>query len=332
MLATFTPDDWSAPTVCDRWSVRDIVGHLDGHAEEILRPWLFPFRDRTGTRRHPELARLDAHMEAQVDVHRRRSVDDLRRRFRARLGIVQSAGWPACPSSVRARGIATGIEAMPHLTLGALADVIYLRDLWMHRDDICGATGRAAAPQPHDAEVVAQVLRELDRDFWSGPGVVLELTGDAAAIWAIGAAPSATQVRTDTRHFMRLLAGHASSPELALVHGDADHARRAGSNSRSLLDPIHCSCHCAEDPAMQTNVDEIAPDVFRLSTFVPDVGPTGLHVQPVPRPRRRAVPLPHRDAAGVPARLRRRSAGSLAGRPAALDLASATSRPTSAAR
>ena len=26
---------------------------------------------------------------------------------------------------------------------------------------------------------------------------------------------------------------------------------------------------------MQTTVDEIAPDVFRLSTFVPDVGPTG---------------------------------------------------------
>src|SRR6478609_5856300 len=26
---------------------------------------------------------------------------------------------------------------------------------------------------------------------------------------------------------------------------------------------------------MQTTVDEIAPDIFRLSTFVPDVGPTG---------------------------------------------------------
>ena len=159
LLATFTPDDWSAPTVCDRWSVRDIVGHLDGHAEEILRPWLFPFRDRTGARRHPELARLDAHMEAQVDVHRRRSVDDLRRRF-ARDWDRAVRRLARLPEFVRARGIATGIEAMPHLTLGTLADVIYLRDLWMHRDDICRATGRAAAPQPHDAEVVAQVLRD----------------------------------------------------------------------------------------------------------------------------------------------------------------------------
>ena len=26
---------------------------------------------------------------------------------------------------------------------------------------------------------------------------------------------------------------------------------------------------------MHTNVDEIAPDLFRLSTFVPEIGPTG---------------------------------------------------------
>ena len=111
---------------------------------------------------------------------------------------------------------------MPHLTLGELSDVIYLRDLWMHRDDVCRATGRAAAPQPHDAEVVAQVLRELDRDFWSGPGVVLELTGDAAGDDGRSArSPSPPSVRADARHFMRLLAGRASSPELALVHGDA---------------------------------------------------------------------------------------------------------------
>ena len=33
--------------------------------------------------------------------------------------------------------------------------------------------------------------------------------------------PAATEVRADARHFMRVLAGRASSPELALVHGDA---------------------------------------------------------------------------------------------------------------
>lgn len=28
-------------------------------------------------------------------------------------------------------------------------------------------------------------------------------------------------------------------------------------------------------PAMQTQIDEVAPDVFRLSTFIPEIGPTG---------------------------------------------------------
>ena len=220
LLATFTPGDWNAPTVCDRWSVRDVVGHLDGHAEEILRPWLFPFRDRAGARRHPGLGRLDAHMEVQVDGHRRRSVDDLPQRF-ARDWDRAIRRLAHCPELVRARRIATGIDALPFLTLGTLADVIYLRDLWMHRDDVCRATGRLAVRQPQDTEVVAQVLRELDRDFWSGPGIVLELTGDVVATWAFGAPPFATTVRADARHFMRVLAGRASTPELALASGDA---------------------------------------------------------------------------------------------------------------
>ena len=37
---------------------------------------------------------------------------------------------------------------------------------------------------------------------------------------------------------------------------------------------------------MYTKIDEIAPDIFRLSTLVPDVAPRRVHVQPVPRPRR----------------------------------------------
>jgi uncharacterized protein (TIGR03083 family) len=230
LLVTFTPEDWNRPTVCDRWSVRDIVGHLDAHAEEILRPWLFPFRDRTGARHHPELARLDAHMEAQVDAHRRHPIDDLRRQFVHdwERAIRRLARYPEV---VRARRVATGVEGMAFLTIGTLADVIYLRDLWMHRDDICRATGRTAAHQPHDSEVVAQVLRELDRDFWSGPGVVLELTGDVVGAWSVGGEPFATTVRADTRHFMRLLAGRAARPEVALVRGDPA-ARGALSRTR----------------------------------------------------------------------------------------------------
>lgn len=34
-LATLTPDQWNAPTLCDKWKVRDVVGHLVGGANKI---------------------------------------------------------------------------------------------------------------------------------------------------------------------------------------------------------------------------------------------------------------------------------------------------------
>ena len=47
---------------------------------------------------------------------------------------------------------------------------------------------------------------------------------------------------------------------------------------------------------MQTTTDEIADGIYRFSTWIPDVSPGGLHVQPIPRRGRRAAPLPHRPA------------------------------------
>ena len=59
--------------------------------------------------------------------------------------------------------------------------------------------------------------------------------------------------------------------------------------------------------------------------------PRGVHVQPVPGPRRRAVPLPHRDASTVPARVARRSTESSRSTRSA-GSRSPMSRPTSAVR
>ena len=37
---------------------------------------------------------------------------------------------------------------------------------------------------------------------------------------------------------------------------------------------------------MKTEVAEIADKIYRLSTFLPQVGPDGIHLQPVPDRRR----------------------------------------------
>ena len=52
---------------------------------------------------------------------------------------------------------------------------------------------------------------------------------------------------------------------------------------------------------MTPRIDEIAPDLFRISLYVQGIRPA---VQPFPGPRRRAAAVPHRDARHVPARAR----------------------------
>jgi uncharacterized protein (TIGR03083 family) len=34
-LETLTPEQWDAPTLCDKWKVRDVVGHLTGGAGKL---------------------------------------------------------------------------------------------------------------------------------------------------------------------------------------------------------------------------------------------------------------------------------------------------------
>src|SRR6478736_4655988 len=63
------------------------------------------------------------------------------------------------------------------------------------------------------------------------------------------------------------------------------------------------------NPGPQTQVDEIAPDIFRMSTWVPDITEHGFTLQPVPSHRRRADVVPHRAATAVPAGVGGRESG-----------------------
>ena len=48
--------------------------------------------------------------------------------------------------------------------IGYMTDLIYVRDMWMHRVDICQATGREMALTPdHDGRIIALVMRDLGK-------------------------------------------------------------------------------------------------------------------------------------------------------------------------
>jgi hypothetical protein len=102
--------------------------------------------------------------------------------------------------------------------VGYLFDVIYPRDVWMHRVDTSRATGCPLQPASGDGEVVAQVVRDLAR-FWPHPAFLLDLAGVGAGRWLVGAGTPVATVATDAVEFMRLLSGRPTAPELDVTGG-----------------------------------------------------------------------------------------------------------------
>ena len=93
-------------------------------------------------------------------------------------------------------------------TLGYLVDVIYLRDLWMHRVDLHVAIGRPLdLSAEHDGRIVAHVVAEWARRH--DKTFVLELTGPAGGTYAGGRGPDPAHLSIDAVEFCRTLAGRS---------------------------------------------------------------------------------------------------------------------------
>ena len=77
-LRRLDPDDWNAPTDCDRWSVHDIVAHIVGWAEVLTSPKAYMQQAKLTRTMKKELdAKLDAQNEAQVVARRNMSSQEL---------------------------------------------------------------------------------------------------------------------------------------------------------------------------------------------------------------------------------------------------------------
>lgn len=219
LLEQLSPDDWHRPTVCTEWDVADIVGHLIGQAEDELLPWKYPLRQVRARRRYPKVLRADAHMMVQADEHRGTPPERLRTEFAAKWAKANRA-LRRMPGLVRRVTLDSGIPGWQPVRLSWIQDVVLLRDLWMHRDDVCQATGAPLVIAAHDREVVAQVMRDVDTHAWPGPPVELELTGAAGGRWRLGTGEPIVVVRADAVAYMRTVSGRDDAPELELVSGD----------------------------------------------------------------------------------------------------------------
>lgn len=211
--------DWERPSGCVGWTVRDVVAHVTGAADEGAHLRVL-IRHLRSARRAGGPSVVDQLNMAQIADRRgmrpAELVDEL-----ARLAPKAVRARRRLPGPLRRRPV-PGDDLPSGSTFGYLFDVIFSRDVWMHRVDIALACERAVLPMDGDREVVEQVVRDLGR-YWSGPPVALHLTGSNAGGWLLGAGRPIAEARMDTVAYLRRLSGRAGEPQLTI---DGDHAVR----------------------------------------------------------------------------------------------------------
>jgi hypothetical protein len=122
-----------------------------------------------------------------------------------------------------------------------LTDLIYTRDTWMHRVDICRATGKnMVQTSEHDGRIVALIIRDLAKKLDAhlfGQAVIYDLTGTAGGRYRIGNTPEPTAIiKMDVLTFNRLASGRLTaeavrSESLVTTSGDRNFADQLLNNT-----------------------------------------------------------------------------------------------------
>lgn len=226
LVASLEGDDWTQPTDCTAWTVREMVAHLAGACAaytswgEFMRQFL-----------------LNSYMMKAlipVDGINRRQVEDRADRTPAELvAELREVGPKAVRNRQRIPGLMRSLPIVPfgppvgNKPVGYLTDNIYTRDWWMHRADICRATGRTMTLTPeHDGRIVELVLRDLalERQIAGDHTTIdLVLTGpvNLEVRFGDGTEPTAT-ITMDFVEFNRLASDRLTAADalgMVTMHG-----------------------------------------------------------------------------------------------------------------
>lgn len=207
LLRSLDDADWSRPTDCTRWDVRTVAAHVVTWAETMTMPQLFSVQWRG--------KRLATDGEGEIDgmneVLVRESENATGPYLAARLQRV-------VPRSVAARSsLLPPMRKFPvglteaTVSLGFVNDHIYTRDTWIHRVDICRATGRPMLLTPdHDGRIVEDIVAD-----WAGRHgrpYHLVLSGPAGGDFSAGG--GGEEHHLDAVEFCRLVSGRGTASGL----------------------------------------------------------------------------------------------------------------------
>ena len=218
-VASLGTDDWTKPTACPAWDVRQLVCHVVGMAEMAAGV-------REGNRQR-RIAGADAAREgiafidALTDVQVRERADWTPERAMAGARDVApraARGRRWTPFFVRRRTMPVPQHVngqQESWSIGYLVDTVLTRDTWMHRVDLADATGSSLDLTPeHDGAIVADVVREWAERH--GRPYSLTLTGPAGGSWARG--HDGPTIEMDAIEFCRVVSGRGPAEGLLDIH------------------------------------------------------------------------------------------------------------------
>lgn len=218
MLRSLDTDHWSAQTVCPDWDVRRMWLHVLGACDAGASMRENMHQMRAGRKRRKDLGvSLEEGLSGvQVAERERLSPAELIERLE-QVAPKTITGRTRTPRPMRAMKISVDAPVVEKWSLGYLLDIIYLRDVWMHRVDTARATGcDLVLTSQHDGRIVADVVAEWARRH--GRPFTLELTGEAGGIFtsgdATGARDAAEPTVLDAVEFCSLLAGRGDASGL----------------------------------------------------------------------------------------------------------------------
>jgi uncharacterized protein (TIGR03083 family) len=190
LLEQLEADDWTKPSPCTLWNVREVVAHQAGHIQAGrglfgLLAQSNPLALRAYRKRGMNM--LDAMNQKQVDMRASSSPGTLIKEIREGTPNSIAARSRLNPLSARFRVPVHPVGMMP---VRKLLDVVFPRDMWIHRLDIADATGKPfTTTAAHDGRLVALAVADTADVFARkapGLGVELRLQGPAGGEWGFG--------------------------------------------------------------------------------------------------------------------------------------------------
>lgn len=212
LVRTLAEADWKrAVPDCPLWDVHQLTAHVVGNAESTA--WL-----REAARQQLKVKlRARRSGENEIDVMTALHVEELSVLTPAQLVERLARVAPKAvatrrrfPAFVRNRTVPFP-EPLGRATVGYLTDIIYTRDTWMHRMDVCRALGREPVLTPeHDGRILADVVADWARRH--GRPFTLTLTGAAGGTWS--SASGGEVIELDAVEFCRIMSGRGAGEGL----------------------------------------------------------------------------------------------------------------------